>query len=78
MTYTEKKPMESGGADLAPCEVARLLRISTRTVLDAIRRGDLPAIRYSRKTLMVTTTDALAWRDRCRCMHPQHSSQSTA
>jgi excisionase family DNA binding protein len=71
-------PQNQKPDDKSPGEIAALLGISTRTILEAIRRGELPAIRYSRKTLMISTAEALAWRDRCRRTHSFNPSSSAS
>ena len=46
---------------LKPVELAYIARCSKRAVLDAIRRGELKALRRNARTLLVKKPDALAW-----------------
>ena len=43
---------------LTPAEVARRYRISDETVLRAIRRGELAAVRVGRKKIRIRAADA--------------------
>ena len=47
--------------DFSPGEVAALQGISTRTVLLAIKRGDLVASRFGPRTHRVARTDLERW-----------------
>lgn len=46
---------------LSPGELALAWQCSTRTVLRSIRRGELAAVRLSRKTVLISEIDAAAF-----------------
>jgi len=48
-------------ATYKPQQVAELLGLPKSTILAAIERDELPAIRYNRRVYRVTATDAAAW-----------------
>jgi excisionase family DNA binding protein len=48
-------------AYLAPSEVADLLGVSHDTVLRAVARGELPAIRLGARLVRIARTDVDAW-----------------
>ncbi len=43
-----------------PKEIGGLWGCSTKTVLRLVGKGELPALRLSRKTILITSTDAAA------------------
>lgn len=45
----------------SPQQVSALLGLPKSTVLSAIERGELPAIRWNARVYRITATDAAAW-----------------
>ena len=55
------KPNVTERLGWTPQEIADAYKLSKNFVLDAIRRGDLPATRFSRKTLRVSEQHVREW-----------------
>lgn len=45
----------------SPAQVSDLLGLPKSTILAAIDRGELPAIKFNRRVFRVTATDAAIW-----------------
>lgn len=54
----------------SPGECAVACGIPRRTVLRAIRAGELPALRFNARVVRVTRRDLLAWRINCTGQTP--------
>ena len=57
----DTKPLKPLVATYSPKQAAALLGFQKSTILAAIDKGELPAIRANARVIRITATDAAAW-----------------
>lgn len=62
----------------SPGECAVTCGVPTRTILTAIRKGELPAVRFNARVLRIARSDLLAWRIRCTEQIPPACTSRTS